>query len=167
MSFCDNNLDDAESYSGKGSEKHLSWKQLTTACGSAPNMRANTSVFYHDNTIWFVCGKSTGLTNEVWLFNTIDRKWAKKMTKGRAPSPRDGHAVAFSENNKKLYLFGGQGSPKPIHVANSSFDKIKVEFLATRQTYADFYEFDIDTGVWAEKEPSGRRTHSSGTTRSR
>ena len=148
---------EASLVSSKGTERHFSWKKLASSCNSAPNMRANTSVFYEGDNLWYVCGKSTGFTNEVWAFNITERRWLKKATKGRSPSARDGHAVAFSEKSRKFCLFGGQSAPKPVPVPNNSFDKIKTEFLATRQTLADFFEFDIDSCTWEEKEPSGIR----------
>lgn len=45
---------------------------------------------------------------DAWLFNLAERTWRQVDASG--PSTRFGHAIATDQENRRLYLFGGQSA---------------------------------------------------------
>jgi hypothetical protein len=69
---------------------------------------------------------------DTWLFDLEARTW--ETLDGPAPSPRFGHAIAVDQEERALYLFGGQADGATF------FD--------------DAWRLDLATGTWTDVSPA-------------
>lgn len=96
--------------------KEKTWQTLTFHTDLPP--RSVFGIGSHGNTIIVVCGEvdpsdkghagAGHFSNEAFILDTVNpQNWVRVPTEGDQPEPRGWFTAAYSDSDKKLYIFGG------------------------------------------------------------
>jgi len=112
----------------------MTWSQILSY---GPSARiGHTAIYYPDNNSMIVFGGwniNLQKDNDLWEFDFDTQNWTLHSPSGDLPIPRDCHAVAYDEINKRMLLFGGAGT----------------ETGAPPDVYLDdMWELDLMTFAW-------------------
>uniref|UniRef100_A0A061RIZ3 Btb poz domain containing protein n=1 Tax=Tetraselmis sp. GSL018 TaxID=582737 RepID=A0A061RIZ3_9CHLO len=117
------------------------WEEIQADCGPSPRFLTASVVYKH---LFIVFGGLVNSdhqpgrelvsqpTNELWAFDTVERKWSD-MTPKRSPAPRYAHAATMQ--NGQMYIYGGYDN---------------------RHHFADVHKYDIDYNRWTMLKPDTR-----------
>jgi N-acetylneuraminic acid mutarotase len=84
------------------------WRLLSTTDGPG-TLDDHTAVAFKSDMFVFGGFSDSGRTNDVWVFNTDEKKWTYREQgedPRRFPCPRTGHAAALIGDT--MWVFGGQ-----------------------------------------------------------
>jgi len=83
------------------------------------------------------------ITDSIWMFDIATLNWTQLNVSNttQSPSPRIGHAVAYSSISHKIYLYGGQSQLHHINLQDPYLN--------------DFWEFDLTSLSWKELDSKG------------
>lgn len=139
------------------------WKKVEMRTLMIPSMRSNGSMVMVDGDLWLICGRGSGLFNEVWRFSAKDCFWEHVTCLGFPPSPRDGHTATKIEGTD-IIVYGGRG------VSLDRSDRViadtqKVKSYTQRECFNETFLFQTESRQWTQllrksQCPSGRRGHS-------
>lgn len=88
------------------------WERLSSDNSRWPEGRADASMVY-DSTrkkvvLFGGVNLQKGRLGDTWEWDPAAREWTERISQ-QVPSPRIGHAMAFSRSSSRTYLFGGFG----------------------------------------------------------
>ena len=105
------------------------WERLTSGNGAWPDGRADARMVYDSTRKKIVVfgGVNTrnGRLADTWEWDGAAREWTERRP-AEAPTPRVGHAMAFSRSSSRTYLFGGFGLTR----ASDGSDEIREDRLS-------------------------------------
>lgn len=139
------------------------WKKVEMRTLMIPSMRSNGSMVMVDSDLWLLCGRGSGLFNEVWRFSAKDCFWEHIACHGFPPSPRDGHSATKIEGTD-IIVYGGRG----VSIDRSDrviADTQKVKSFTQRECFNEAFLFQTESRHWTQllrksQCPTGRRGHS-------
>ena len=111
------------------------WTNYVPECICPEPRSGHFSVYSEDNSSCYVglgVNSSNHLLNDVWVLNTVIRKWSKLELSGEIISPRCGSRAVLVNN--KIYVFGG---------------------FCDEVYYNDLYAIDVVTGEVTRVETNG------------
>ena len=93
------------------------WSQIVAAVEPSPRqghaMAQTTNASFWGGRAILVGGFDGSSRNDVWEWDHVTSQWAHATPAGTAPSPRQGHAMAFDPNgdapNGQVLVYGGSG----------------------------------------------------------
>eukprot|EP00397_Hematodinium_sp_SG-2012_P046143 GEMP01052037.1.p1 GENE.GEMP01052037.1~~GEMP01052037.1.p1 ORF type:complete len:402 (+),score=85.33 GEMP01052037.1:48-1253(+) len=89
------------------------WRQIVTKV--IPSSRNHHGCTWSPNTMWIFggrsshkVGKSMGLFNDVWRFDTRTEQWSEVPKVSEWPEPRFLPSLQYNRDTGKIFIFGGQ-----------------------------------------------------------
>ncbi len=89
------------------------WRELTSASGTAPEVRRNGAAIYDPvgkRVIVFGGTGNNGTLNDTWAFDLAARSWAKLTTTGSTPAPRLGFDAIYDPVGHQMVIYAGQAA---------------------------------------------------------
>ncbi|PKC67293.1 galactose oxidase [Rhizophagus irregularis] len=113
---------------------NLSWKKGNSINAPSPRRNYGATFLPNNNNIIYIGGVNGGdhlPLDEVYLYDTINDVWSKKMTSGKIPSKRDAFSAVLGLDGNRVIIFGGFGisSKDALYVLNLTNFEWKVPFV--------------------------------------
>ncbi|CAB4414074.1 unnamed protein product [Rhizophagus irregularis] len=113
---------------------NLSWKKGNSINAPSPRRNYGATFLPSNNNIIYIGGVNGGdhlPLDEVYLYDTINDVWSKKMTSGKIPSKRDAFSAVLGLDGNRVIIFGGFGisSKDALYVLDLTNFEWKVPFV--------------------------------------
>lgn len=117
------------------------WTELKPG-GALPKARGWCSVAYDsasDKLIMFGGWDEAGASElgDTWAYDAAANVWTELKPSGSAPSPREGHKMAYDPVGNRTYLYGG--------------------FNGDDERFDDLWAYDWTSNTWTQLNPAGDR----------
>ncbi|RGB22238.1 hypothetical protein C1646_677990 [Rhizophagus diaphanus] len=113
---------------------NLSWKKGNSINAPSPRRNYGATFLPNNNNIIYIGGVNDDNhlpLDEVYLYDTINDIWSKKMTSGTIPSKRDAFSAVLGLDGNRVIIFGGFGisSKDALYVLDLTNFEWKVPYV--------------------------------------